>query len=79
MINTKESKKVLFRLKKEMKTDLSVALVKQGVGAQHTLEAITERIIAFDKGENLQSGEKKFIISLLDRAKELQAEAKLCV
>lgn len=79
MINTKESKKVMFRLTGPMKTDFSIALVQQGVGGQHLLEAIVEKVIAFNKQDILQSGEKKFLTNLLKRARELQADAKLCV
>lgn len=78
MIKTKQSKKVLFRLKDAMKTDFSLALIQQGVGAQHVLEATVERVIAFNIGNDLQSGEKKFLLSLFKRAKELQADAKQC-
>jgi hypothetical protein len=77
MVNTNESKKVLFRLKNGMKTDFSLALVKHGVGAQHVLEAAVERVIAFSTDNGLQPGEKKFLTNLFKRAKELQADAKL--
>jgi hypothetical protein len=76
MINTNESKKVLFRLKDGMKKDFSLSLVKCDVGAQHVLEAFVERVIAFDKDDALQPGEKKHLTKLLNRARELQAEAK---
>jgi len=79
MINTRESKKVLFRLTPAMKTDFSVALAKRGIGAQHILEAIVERVIAFSNEDNLQSGERKFITNLFARAQQLQADAKVCV
>lgn len=78
MINTSESKKVLFRLKAPMKTDFAIALVKHDVGAQHVLEALVERVIAFNTQDTLPPGEKKFIKNLLSRAKELQADAKQC-
>lgn len=78
MINTNDSKKVLFRLKGGMKTDFSLALVKQGVGAQHVLEAIVERVIAYNTDTSMQPGEKKFVAALLERSKELQADAKAC-
>ena len=77
MVNTSESKKVLFRLKSDMKTDFSIALAKRDIGVQHTMEALVERVIAFDKEDGLQPGEKKFLTNLLNRARELQAEAKL--
>ncbi len=77
MINTQSSKKVLFRLTSDMKKDFSVALVKHGIGGQHVLEAVVERVIAFNKGENLQPGEKKFISNIMKRSKELQAASKL--
>lgn len=76
MVNTQSSKKVLFRLTSDMKRDFSVALVKYGIGGQHVLEAFIERIIAFNKDENLQPGEKKFISNIMKRARELQAESK---
>lgn len=77
MINTNDSKKVLFRLKDGMKKDFSVALVKCGLGAQHVLEAFVERVIAMDKDDSLQPGERKHLTKLIHRAKELQAEAKV--
>jgi hypothetical protein len=76
MINTNDSKKVLFRLKDGMKKDFSVALVKANLGAQHVLEAFVERLIAVDRDDVLQPGEKKHLTKLLNRARELQAEAK---
>jgi len=79
MVNTNESKKVLFRLKDGMKTSFSLALVKNGVGAQHVLEAMVERVIEFNAPvDGLQSWEKKFMNNLFTRAKELQADAKSC-
>lgn len=78
MINTKESRKVLFRLNNTMKTDFSLALVQNGVAAQNILEAVVERIIAFHNSA-VQPGEKKLIAALFKRAKELQADTKLCV
>lgn len=76
MVNTNNSKKVLFRLNADMKTDFSIALVKNGIGAQHVLESVVERVIAYNQ-DALQSKDRKFIDSLFSRAKELQAESKI--
>lgn len=76
MINTVDSKKVLFRLKGDMKKEFSLALMKADIGAQHALEAFVEKVLAFDKND-MQPGERKFLKMLFDRSKELQAEARL--
>lgn len=77
MVNVSNSKKVLFRLHEDMKRDFSLALVKQGIGAQHVLEAFIERLVSYDKKEVLDTKAKNFIISTISRAKELQAESKI--
>lgn len=76
MINTNESKKVLFRLKAQMKQDFSVALVKAGVGGQHILEAFVEKIIAHAGDETLAKHDQRALRDIFIRANELQAEAK---
>jgi hypothetical protein len=76
MVNTSESKKVLFRLKGDMKKNFSIALLDNEVGAQHILEAFVERVIAYADGDGLTGNDKRTVRSLFVRARELQAEAK---
>lgn len=77
MVNTKDSKKVLFRLKGGMKSAFLIALIKQNVGAQHVFEALVERVIEFNSGtDGLQPFEKKHLESIFSRARELQADSK---
>lgn len=70
MVNTKQSKKVLFRLKAEMKKNLNISLAVHEVGMQHLCEAFIERFIAEERNPQ----DQKFIVSIVQRAKELQNE-----
>lgn len=76
MIKTSESKKMLFRLKPEMKRDFALALAKNEIGAQHALEAFVERVISFDQDRPMYYADKKTVESVLKRAKILQSEAR---
>lgn len=76
MIKTADSKKMLFRLKPDMKRDFSLALAKNEIGAQHALEAFVERVISFDQEKPMFYTDRKTIETLLKRAKVLQSEAR---